>query len=600
VVDRDLIKSDRWGAALAAGFGLGADTSVTASYLHQYDRRRPDYGVVIVQRPGEVAARPATEYGVGVERSSFLGLRDDRDRSTADILTVRVSRRLGDKVAFTSDTRLGAYSRYFQYSNLDQCNAACTAALFDGDPSTEAFGGMGGGGPYDSDAWGLQNISTLRIDHDLGGFRNQAILGVDLSRQENDKTFLAYTLPAGVSTRPSIPRPIVDPDPAMPAGYAVFRAVPGANLDCTGSGNCRTTVQGASVFTSATGSTLYRSQGESTDLAAFVTDRLWLGEALSLIGSFRLDRYAARLDSLTFGGAGATVKVTPTLASPRLSLVYEPSRTATYYASWGRSQTPQGTSIVGAGTALDIDEKDLEPEDSEIWELGGKLALPGAWLTATASIFRITKDNALQVDPDTGFLQAQSGERQRVQGVELGLTGRVTPAWTVSANYSYLDAQILESFATCRVAGSTAGTPTNIVCPQGVADRTPVLNTVAVGQQATYVPEHAAALYTRYDLSDWIEGLSVGGDLIYQGRLHLGYTARSASFGDPTRLLPQRLAEVPESLTLDAFASYSTGRWRVSLNGYNLTDRLNYGQVFGNRAIPAAGRTVIVSLGASF
>jgi catecholate siderophore receptor len=354
------------------------------------------------------------------------------------------------------------------------------------------------------------------------------------------------------------------------------------------------------VFTNASGTTLYQSQGESTDLAAFVTDRLWLTDALSVIGSLRLDRYQARLDSLTFNGTSATVKVTSTLTSPRVSLVYEPSGTATFYASWGRSQTPQGTSIVGAGTALDIDEKDLEPEDSEILEVGAKASLPGAWLTATASIFRITKDNALQVDPDTGFLQAQSGERQQVQGVELGLTGRVTPAWTVTANYSFLDAEILESFATCRVAGSTAGTPTNVVCPTGVADRTPLLNTVAVGQQVTYVPRHAAALYTRYDLSDWIDGLSVGGDLIYQGRLNLGYTARSASFADRTTLLPQRLAEVPENLTLDAFASYSTGRWRISLNGYNLTDRLNYGQVFGNRAIPAAGRTLIVSLGASF
>ena len=37
-----------------------------------------------------------------------------------------------------------------------------------------------------------------------------------------------------------------------------------------------------------------------------------------------------------------------------------------------------------------------------------------------------------------------------------------------------------------------------------------------------------------------------------------------------------------------------------SLNGYNLTDRLNYVQAFGNRGVPAPGRTLIVSVGYSY
>jgi catecholate siderophore receptor len=108
VVDRDLIYSHRWGAALNLGFGLGTDTRVVVNLLHQRDVRRPDYGIVIVQRPGELIARPASEYGVGVERSSFLGYRPDRDRSTADIVTVRVTHRLSEAATFTSDTRYGA------------------------------------------------------------------------------------------------------------------------------------------------------------------------------------------------------------------------------------------------------------------------------------------------------------------------------------------------------------------------------------------------------------------------------------------------------------------------------------------------------------
>lgn len=605
VVDRDLIKSERWGAALTVGFGIGTDTQVNIGYLHQHDRRRPDYGILIVQRPGETVARPATEYDVGVERSSFLGFRDDVDRSDADILTVRVSHKVNDKVTLTSDTRYGLYSRYFQYSNLDQCNAACTTALFDGNPATEANGGLGGSSPYDNDAWGIQNISTVRFDNDLGPFRNQAIFGIDLSRQENDKNFYAYTLPPTISTRPNMPHPIVNPNPDFPAGYGVFRPVPGGNITCPATGNCTTTVLGgAPVFTNVAGTGVLESHGESTDVAVFLTDRLWLSEQLSIIGSMRLDRYTAKLDSILYSGAASPpggVKAKSTLKSPRVSVVFEPADDQTFYASWGRSETPQGTSIVGSGTALTVTAKDLDPEVSKILEAGAKVRIPGTGVSATASVFQIKKDNALQVDPaNPGFLLAQSGEKQEVRGFELGLTGQVTPKWTLTAGYAYLDAEIKESFSNCAVPTSTTGAPTNIVCPVGVTAARPVANTVAIGRQVVFVPKHSASAYTTYDLSDWIDGLSVGGNVIYQAKQNLVYQARSISFADRGTLTANRIGVVPESLTFDAFASYRTGPYRLSVNLYNLTNRLNYTQVFGNRAVPAAGRTVIFSVGATF
>jgi catecholate siderophore receptor len=603
VVDRDFSKSKRWGAAASIGFGLGTDTSVIVSYLHQYTKQRPDYGITIVQPPGSIVALPATEYNVGVERSTFLGFRNDVDRSKVDMLTVRMTHDLNDKLTLTSDTRYGSYSRYFQYTTTDQCNAACTTALFDNNPATEAFGGIGGSSPYDSDAWGLQNISTLRSDYDIGGFRNQAILGVDLSKQVNDKLFYAYTLPPGITTRPNIPHPLVNPNPNFPAGYALFRAFPNGNITCPATGNCTTNILGSTVFTNVAGTGTYQSHGESTDVAAFLSDRLWFTDQVSVIGSMRLDRYTADLDTLLYSGAASPVgglKVKSTLKSPRVSGVFEPTGDQTYYVSWGRSETPQGTSIVGAGTALTLSAKDLAPEKSEILEAGAKVRAPGTRLSATASVFDIKKNNALQVDPATGFLQAQSGERQRVKGVELGLTGKVNHAWTVSAGYTYLDAKIKESYANCVLPTTTVGVPTGAVCPVGVTAAIPVLNTVAVGRQVTSVPKHSASLYSTYDLSDIVEGVTIGGDVTYQSKMWVAYTPRSVSYANRSTLTASRIAEVPDSVTVDAFASYRTGPYRVSVNVYNLFNRLNYTQVFANRATPATGRTVIFSVGANF
>jgi catecholate siderophore receptor len=383
----------------------------------------------------------------------------------------------------------------------------------------------------------------------------------------------------------------------------VFQPIPGQTLTCPATGNCTTNVLGAPVFTNVARTGVLRSRGESIDAGVFLTDRLWLTDELSVIGSVRFDRYTAKLDTTLYTGAAAPpggLKVRSNLTSPRVSLVFEPDAQQTYYASWGRSQTPQGTSIVGSGTALTISARDLAPEDSEIVEAGAKVTIPRTQLMASASVFRITKDDALQVDPATGFLQAQSGERQEVKGVELGLTGKVNANWTLSAGYAYLDARIEQSFANCTVPTSTAGTPSNIVCPVGVTAAIPVLNPVAAGRQVAFVPKHSASLYTTYDLSEWIDGLQVGGDVIYQSKLFLAYTARSVSFADRATLTAARIAEVPESVTLDAFASFSRGPHRLSINVYNLADRLNYTQVFSNRAIPAPGRTVIVSLGARF
>jgi catecholate siderophore receptor len=354
------------------------------------------------------------------------------------------------------------------------------------------------------------------------------------------------------------------------------------------------------VFTNTTGTSTTKSQGDSSDLGVFLTDRLWISERLSVIGSLRLDRYHAELDSLLFNGTSNTLKVNQTLKSPRVSVVFEPFEDSNFYLSWGRSETPQGTSIVGAATALAVTTQDLDPEVSKIIEAGAKVLIPGTGLSASASIFQIKKDNALQTDPATGFLQAQSGEKQEVRGVELSLMGRLTPSWTVTAGYAYLDAEIKQSFSNCTVPTSTTGTPTNIVCPVGVTTAIPVANTVAIDRQVIFVPKHSASLYTNYDASQWIEGLSFGGDVTYQSKQNVVYQGRSVSFADRATLTPTRLGVVPDNITLDAFASYRTGPYRFSVNLYNITNRLNYSQVFSNRATPAAGRTVILAVGASF
>ena len=564
VVDRDEIHSKRWGVAASLAIGLDGPTRFTFNYLHQHDDRVPDYGIIILQPPGQLIALPASEYGA--PRSNFLGLSSDIDRSNANIFTARLSHVAGPWT-LTSDARAAIYDRYFQYSTLDQCSAACLTAFFDGDPATEAYGGYGGSGPYKQNAWGLQDITAARYDGPLLGLRSELILGVDVNYQSNRRKFYAYTLPAGITARNLIPRPIVHPDPTVPAGYGVIDPTP-ANV----------------AGTSATLTTVTVATGDARDYGGFATARVWLNPQWSILGSIREDIYQSKYDTTTVAGTYLPLTADSDLTDPRVSLLFEPSPSQTFYLSWGKSATPQGTAIVANATGIAATAADLEPEKNETYEAGVKLGLPGGGATVTAAAFYVKKNNATQTDPSTGFLQAQSGERQTIKGFELGLTGRLAPGWTVNAAYAYIDSRIDQSFSNCSATG--------LPCPPGAPAATPLLNTYVIGRQVLLTPKSSASLFTNYEFRDALKGLAIGGGVTYQQGFPAGYTV------GPTGLT--KIACIPYSLSADAVIAYTLKRYRLALNVTNLTDRLNYTQVFANRAVPAPGRTFIVSLGARF
>jgi catecholate siderophore receptor len=579
VVDRDHVFSKRTGAALSAGFGLGTRTSFTINFFHQDDRRRPDYGVTILQPPGSVVALPAPEYGL--RRSTFLGFEWDADHTRADVITTRFKTEVNPNLTLTSDTRLGAYSRYFQYTTVDSCNATCNAAYFDGNPATVPNANFGGSSPYKQRDWGAQNITAARYAFDLGGLRNEAVFGWDLSYQQNKKTFYAYALPAGFATRNTIPYPLLTPTYYPPAGYQVFKPTR-ANLFCPAGAtpNCTTNVTGTTVFANLASTGVVATSGDAPDYGLFFTDRLFFTPQISALVSLREDWYTANYASTTANFVTAPLKSDSALFDPRVNLIYEPSKTTTYYLTYGKSSTPQASAIVGSASPTTITAQSLQPEESTTYEAGAKVGVLKGRLSLTASVFDIKKNNATQTDPSTGFVQANSGQTQEVRGVELGVVGKITRNWTLTAGYTYLDARIKQDFSCTTTAP--------IVCKP---------NPYTIGRQVVFVPRNAATLWTTYDLHDWVQGLSVGGGATYQSLIYGGYTIAGTA-PNPTGLA--RIAEIPESLNFDGYVAWQVGRYRLAVNGYNLGDRLNYSQVFGNRAVPAPGRTIIASIGVRF
>jgi catecholate siderophore receptor len=348
------------------------------------------------------------------------------------------------------------------------------------------------------------------------------------------------------------------------------------------------------LVTTANATSSGRTDGDSSDLGAFLTDRLWITDQLSVIGGLRFDRYNSEFSNFLINGTASQLKSDSTLVSPRASLIYEPDTTKTFYFTWGRAARPQGANVVGDATAIALTTKDLEPEITDSYEVGAKYGFFDGRLAVTGSLFREEKNNATQTDPGTGFLVAQSGERQKVQGFELGVTGKIFDVLSLTAGWSHLDSNTERSFATCAALTSTS--TSGVACPAGVAVGTSVPNLAIIGRQVIFVPKDAGSFWVSYDAAEFAPGLTFGGGVTYQSKMPVRYNALSP-VGAPALA---SIAEIPDTVSLDAFVAYKFGAYRVSINGYNLTDRLNYVQAFGNRGVPAPGRTVIFAVGFTY
>lgn len=302
----------------------------------------------------------------------------------------------------------------------------------------------------------------------------------------------------------------------------------------------------------------------ATDIGVFAMDRWWLTNQFSLQGGLRWDYFESEYEISTgaFGGSAVAKEW-----SPSISAIWEPTKEYTAYASYSRTYRPVGTDIAaavgGVGSEVPRDDRDNNPERADVYEVGVKADLFGGNLGLTGAIFQIDKDNSFTVDEFGNVEQAFSdnGQGRRIRGVELGVTGKLTDYWTAYLAYAYLDGEV--TFAS---------------------------DPLLIGNNAPGVAHNNFSFWTTYDLPQSVTTLpgvvTLGGGFQYAS----DYWADSAN-----------TALIPDTFSLDTMISYKTDDYRISLNGYNLTDHLNYSSSFNSvRAVPISGRTFMLNIGATF
>jgi catecholate siderophore receptor len=283
----------------------------------------------------------------------------------------------------------------------------------------------------------------------------------------------------------------------------------------------------------------------------FAADTLKLSEYLDLVGGARWDYFSARLDNQMAGGSDFSS--IDREWSYRGGVVLKPTLRQSYYFSYGTSFNPSAEAI-----ALAANNQNTPPEKNRIFEVGAKFELMNGALSLQSALFRIEKTNARTVDPNTvPAVQVLDG-KQRSQGFEFSVAGRILPGWNVFGGYTFIDAEIVKS------NDLQGGIPIEGNVPQNI-------------------PKHTATLWMTYDFLDkW----QIGGGPTYVGQRYANNSNTN---------------EVDGYFRWDSTIAYQlTEKFSLRLNAENISNKNFYESVHPSHVIPGAGRTFILSGGFKF
>lgn len=135
-------------------------------------------------------------------------------------------------------------------------------------------------------------------------------------------------------------------------------------------------------------------------------------------------------------------------------VVFSPWENGNVYASWSTSsninggEADAGTNCGYGGLCRDTNGGyDAKPEKSENIELGTKWNLFDNSLLLTTAIFQTTKDDVIEGSTNsyspTGSLNTG---KNRVRGIELGLSGNITPKLSGQMGIAIMNSETLKSY----------------------------------------------------------------------------------------------------------------------------------------------------------
>ena len=281
--------------------------------------------------------------------------------------------------------------------------------------------------------------------------------------------------------------------------------------------------------------------------AGYFQDQIELSSHVQVVAGVRVDHFDLQYHN---NRNGDTLTRPDNLVSPRAGLVVKPIPALSLYSSYSVSYLPSSGDQFSSLTTI---TQQVEPERFQNYEVGAKWDVVPA-LSLSTAVYRLNRTNTRSIDPNDPTRIVQTGS-QRTNGYELGLNGRIMPAWSVAGGYAYQDA-----FVTSATSAAQAG--------------------AHVGQ----VPHHALSLWNHYRFHPRV-GAGLG--VLYRSNMF-------ATIDNTVTLPGYTRADAAAFFTL-------TKQVRLQANVENVFDKRYYLNADSNTNIsPGFPRTVRVGLTVAF
>ncbi|PKL97798.1 MAG: TonB-dependent siderophore receptor, partial [Gammaproteobacteria bacterium HGW-Gammaproteobacteria-9] len=487
---RDHSELERWAINPTATFRLSDATTVEVGYEHFEDDRIVDRGV-----PAQID--PVTKKGkpLKLNESTFIGNPDLSDSSIeVDALTARITHEFANGSTLTNQTRYADYEKF--YGNVFPGAYNNTTKRIDIAAYTSA-----------TDRKNLINQTDYTFSVDTFGLGHTFLTGMELSRQEteNYRQSGKLTAPTSVSLDDTIYR--------LPISFA------------------------------NNGGSDANNRSVAKNAALYIQDQIELNSQWEAIVGVRYDSFKIDLDNKN---NNSKLSSTDDLISPRAGLIYKPLDNLSFYTSYSISHVPRAGEQLSTLTPTN---RSLDPEEFENKEVGVKWDI-NPRLAATAAVYRLDRTDAVVAHPTQPGVSILAD--QRVDGVELGISGNLTDAWQVTGGYAYQESELL--------GGNQKGNK--------------------MGQ----VPRNSLSLWNRYDFNEqWGVGLGA----VYQSYVY------ATTSND---------VKMPSFTRVDAALYYTVNpQLKLQLNVENLFDEEYYASAHSdNNIMPGSPLAFGVSANMTF
>ncbi|MEH2469729.1 catecholate siderophore receptor [Nitrobacteraceae bacterium AZCC 2161] len=532
VAGRDVTTDDRWGGFAAIKWTPVDAVKVTANYIHTDLNSIPDFGVPWDRK----ANQPSTETGVA-NRNTYYGFANrDFQHARQDIGSLNTEVALTPDISFSNKMRLERSTLAYVGTLPEAPRAGIPGYL--ADPAGFGLVQLNAVSRYQTTDV-IANQSDFKFKFDTGPIKHTTVVGAEISREKvGIDTYTGLTtesLPGGSTSIGSVIVPIGNPN----LTYASF-AQP-------------TLVGNPSNFRVDTN-------------AGYLIHTANYNDVLLLNGGVRYDDYSVSASKQIPSATTFPQKVDSGNLNYNVGLTLKPVPFGSVYAAYATSTNPVGSELDGTDARYGnfnlngAYNQVFEPEKNKSIEVGTKWELFDCHLLLTGALFQTTKENAREQLTVNGATQIVASAAYRVQGIDLGVAGKITDRWSVFGGLVLMDSRVLNS-------------------------ATPAF----VGRDLANIAHQSFNVLTKYKFD---YGWEVGGQATYQSQRTGGilYTTTTTVLPEYWRFDMFVEKKIDKNITLKLFVN-------------NLTNKLYY-DGFYNSAAPfvlvAPGRSGTLVLSGKF